>query len=166
MNLSLYDIAAEYREACEKLADLDLDAQTIADTLDGMSGDLEVKTANVVGFARNLEALAGAIKTEEERMAARRKAVERRIENLRAYTLACMQFAGVQKIEGPRFKVSVRDNPAAVEVFDAAQIPSDFMRTPEPPPAAPDKAAIKAELKAGRDVPGCRLTQSKRLVVE
>jgi hypothetical protein len=164
--LNLFDIAAEYRQACEVLADLDMDAQTVADTLEGMSGDLEVKAANVVGFTRNLEALSVAIKAEEERLSGRRKAIERRVAALQAYTLNCLQLAGIQKLEGPRFKITVRDNPPAVDVFDAAQIPVEFMRQPEPPPPTPDKTAIKAALKAGKDVPGAKLTQGKRLAVD
>lgn len=35
---ALYLIAAEYRNAAEQLANLDLDPQTVADTLEGMSG--------------------------------------------------------------------------------------------------------------------------------
>lgn len=166
MNTSLFDIAAEYRQACEVLADLDMDPQTVADTLESLSGELEVKAANVVGFTRNLESLADAIKAEEARMAGRRKALENRAASLRAYVLACMQSAGVQKIEGPRFKIAIRSNPEAVDVFDAAQIPAAFMRQPEPPPPSPDKTAIKAALKAGTDVPGARLTQGQRLAVD
>jgi hypothetical protein len=163
--MNLYDIASEYKAACEVLADLDLDPQTVTDTLEGMSGELEVKAANVVGFTRNLEALAVAIKAEEERLSSRRKAVEKRAASLSAYVLSCMQVAGVQKIEGPRFRIAVRDNPPAVDVFDAAQVPAEFMRKPEPPPPAVDKAAVKDALKAGKDVPGCRMTQGKRLEV-
>jgi hypothetical protein len=48
-------------------------------------------------------------------------------------------------------------------VFDAAQVPAEFMKQPEPPPAAPDKTAIKAALKAGTDVPGARLVRGQRL---
>ena len=84
---SLYDIAAEYRQTADKLADLDLDEQTIADTLEGMSGALEVKAQNVVMFARNLEATATAIKEAETAMAARRKAIENRAAGLRRYAL-------------------------------------------------------------------------------
>lgn len=166
MNHSLFDIAAEYRQACEALADLDLDPQTVADTLEGMGGDLEVKAANVISFTRNLESLSAAIRVEEERLANRRKQIDKRVASLQAYTLTCMQVAGVQKIQGPRFKISVRDNPQAVDVFDAAQVPAEFMRQPEPPPPSPDKVAIKAALKAGRDVPGARLTQAQRLAVD
>ena len=162
---TLYNIAAEYRQAADKLADLDLDEQTIADTLEGMSGALEVKAQNVVMFARNLEATATAIKEAETAMAARRKAIENRAAGLRRYALSAMQVAGVQSIECPYFKLSVRKNPPAVEVFDAAQIPAQFMRTPEPPPPAPDKKAITEAIKAGQEVPGARLVSGERLEV-
>lgn len=162
---SLYDIAAEYRQTADKLADLDLDEQTIADTLEGMSGALELKAQNVVMFARNLEATATAIKEAETAMASRRKAIEHRAAGLRRYALSAMQVAGVQSIECPYFKLSVRKNPPAVEVFDAAQIPAQFMRTPEPPPPAPDKKAITEAIKAGQEVPGARLVSGERLEV-
>ena len=162
---TLYDIAAEYRQTADKLADLDLDEQTIADTLEGMSGALELKAQNVVMFARNLEATATAIKEAETNMASRRKALEHRAAGLRRYALSAMQVAGVQSIECPYFKLSVRKNPTAVEVFDAAQIPAQFMRTPEPPPPAPDKKAITEAIKAGQEVPGARLVSGERLEV-
>jgi len=162
----LYILADEYREAAAKLADLDLDEQTIADTLESLSGDLEVKAANVAMFARNLEATAAQIKEAEGQMAARRKSLESRVDGLRRYLLASLQSAGITKVEGPMLRIAVRDNPPAVDVFDAAQVPAAFMRQAEPPPPAPDKAAIKAALQQGTDVPGCRIVQGKRLEVK
>ncbi|MCO4093097.1 MAG: hypothetical protein HEQ34_14290, partial [Sphingorhabdus sp.] len=35
-----------------------------------------------------------------------------------------------------------------------------------PPPAAPDKVAIKAAIKAGQEVPGVKLTRSQRLSLD
>lgn len=163
---ALYVLAEEFRTAADKLADLDLDDQTIADTLEGMSGELELKAQNVAMFARNLEATAAAIKEAEASMAARRKAIETRADGLRRYLLTSMQVAGIQKIECPFFKLTVRDNPAAVEIFEPGLVPSDFMRQPEPPPPAPDKAAIKAALQSGADVPGARLTRGVRLEIK
>ena len=58
---SLFAIATEYRSAALKLADLDMDAQTIADTLEGMSGELEVKAQNVAHMVRSIEADAAAV---------------------------------------------------------------------------------------------------------
>ena len=162
---SLYELAAGFASQSDALTNLDLDAQTIEDTLESLTGPLEEKAQNVAYVERNMAALAAQIKEAEGQMAARRKALESRAARLRDYMLACLILAGVKKIEGPRLRLAVKDNPPAVDVFDAAQIPAAFMRQPEPPPPAPDKVAIKAALARGDDVPGCRLTRGQRLEV-
>jgi hypothetical protein len=164
--LTLYEIAAEYRSDLEKLADLDLDEKTFEDTLAGMGGELEVKAQSVACFIRNLESTAQQIKDAEAAMAARRKALENRAAQVKDYLHASMIVAGVHKIECPLFRLSVRDNPPAVEVYEPSLIPAEFKRQPEPPPPAVDKTAIKEALKAGREVPGCRLTVGQRLDIK
>jgi hypothetical protein len=163
--ITLYEIAQQHRADMEKLAELELDDQTLTDTLDSMGGELQVKAQSVACFIRNLEATAASIKEAEAAMAARRKAMENRAARVKDYLHASMLVAGVEKIECPLFKVSVRNNPAAVEVFQPELIPASFMRQPEPPPAAPDKKAIAEAMKAGQDVPGCRLTHGTRLEI-
>ena len=163
---ALYVIAAEYRQAVERLADLGLDDQTVADTLEAMAGDLEVKAVNVAKFARGLEATAAAIKQAEADMAERRRGIEKRAESLRDYILRAMEGTGVLKIECPEFALSVKKKPPSVDVFDAAQIPDVYMRQPEPPPPAPDKILIKRALGDGLDVPGARLVQGTRLDIK
>jgi hypothetical protein len=162
---ALYEIAAVYRADAAKLADLDLDEQTLADTLEGLGGELEVKAQNVVMFARNLESTAAAIKEAEAQMAARRKAIENRAAGLRKYVQTSMQIAGVQKIECPYFKLAIQNNPPSVDIYEAALIPAEFMVQAPPPPPALDKKAVAAAIKAGREVPGVRLTQGQRLAI-
>ena len=163
---ALYVLAQDYRAAAEKLADLDLDEQTIADTLEGLSGDLEVKAVNTAMVARNMQGLAAQIKEAEQAMAARRKALESRAERLTAYLLANMQHAGISKIESPHFCLSIKNNPAAVDINEPGLIPAEFMRQPEPPPPSPDKTAIKEAIKAGKEVPGAHLAQGVRLEIK
>jgi hypothetical protein len=165
-NITLYELAHDYRAAADKLADLELDDQTITDTLESLSGDLEVKATNTAMFIRNIEASAAAIKEAESHMAARRKALENRAARIKDYLLANMMVAGVQKIECPYFKLAVRENPPAVEVYEPGLIPAEFMRQPEPPPPAVDKTAIKEALKAGQEVPGCKLSRGVRLEIK
>lgn len=162
---ALYVLAQDYRAAAEKLADLELDEQTIADTLEGLSGDLEVKAVNTAMVARNMQGLAAQIKEAEQAMAARRKALEGRAERLTAYLLSNMQHAGISKIESPHFCLSIKNNPAAVVINEPGLIPAEFMRQPEPPPPAPDKTAIKEAIKAGKEVPGAHLAQGVRLEI-
>jgi hypothetical protein len=163
--MNLYEIAVQYREDAHRLADLDLPAEVVTDTLDAMAGELEVKAQNVVMYARNLEATAAAIKEAEEQMAKRRKAIENRAKHLLEYVQGCMETAGVQKIECPYFRLSIARKPQAVDVFEPGLLPAEYMRQPETPPPAPDKAAIAQALKEGKDVPGARLLQGTRLAI-
>lgn len=160
---SLYTIAHEYRQACDVLADMDLDEQTLSDTLESLSGDLEAKALNVAAFLRGLEATAASIKEAEASMKKRRESMERRADSLREYLLGAMQHTGIRKISSPHFDLAIRAKPASVEIEDAAQIPADLLRVPEPKPAEPDKKAVAAAIKAGRDVPGARLVGGERL---
>lgn len=165
-DLALYQLADLYLQDLQKLADLDLDEQTVADTLEGLSGELEVKATNVAAFARNLEASAEAIKAAEDQMAKRRKAIERRAESLKAYLKANMERTGILKIESPQFALAIKKNPPAVHVEAPELVPAKFMKTPPPPPPVLDKKAVADALKAGEDVPGCRLEQGTRLEIK
>jgi hypothetical protein len=165
-NLSLYTIAAEFRSMVNALTDCQDDAQAIADTIEAESYPLEVKAQNVAYAIRNLEASAAAIKDAEAQMAERRKRIEKRAEQIREYLKTCMEVAGVSKIECPHFALSIAKNPASVDIFEPALIPSEFMRLPEPPPPAPDKARIKDALKDGQDVPGAMLAYGTRLAIK
>ena len=163
--LTLYVLAEEYRLASEKLSNLDLDEQTITDTLDGLSFELETKAQNTVMYARDLQATAAAIKEAEEQMAKRRRAMENRAKHLLEYVQGCMETAEVQRIECPHFRIAIQAKPPSVDVYEPGLLPVEYMRTPEPPPPAPDKTAIAAAIKAGKEVPGARLVQGTRLAI-
>ncbi len=165
-SLALYVLADDYLQAAERLSDLDLDEQTIADTLEGLAGALEVKATNVACFIRNLEAAADAIKQAEAHMVARRKAMENRAARIKEYLLSNMERTGISKIECPQFKIAIRENPPSVVIDMLTAIPEDYMRTPEPPPAAPDKALIAKAIKDGFTVPGAHLTRTKSLSIK
>ena len=162
---ALFILANEYRAAAAKLADLDLDEQTIADTLEGLSGELEVKAQNVAYFIRNLEATVDAITAFEVQQKERRKAYERRAEGLRRYLQSCMEGAGITKIEGPGVVLSFRKS-SAVVIDEPGLVPAEFMRQPETPPPAPDKKAIADAIKAGLEVPGAHVESRQNLQIK
>lgn len=164
-NLNLYQIASQYRGDLDKLAEMDLPDDVIADTLEGLGGELEVKAQNVVAFARHLEKLAESIKEAEAGMAARRKAIENRADRVKAYVLETMLTNNIQKIECPWFVLSIAKNPAAVVIEDERQVPQAYFTSPPPPPPQIDKKLIAQALKDGFDVPGAKLRQGVRLAI-
>lgn len=163
MNTSLYVLADEYLIAADRLADLDLDDQTIADTLEGLAGALEVKATNVACFVRNLESAAEQIKKAEVAMNLRRKAIENRAERVKAYLKAQMERTGVLKIDSAYLSIAIKKNPPAVCIDAESQIPAEFMRVVPPPAPVPDKKALAEAIKAGKEVPGAHMESGTRL---
>lgn len=164
--LTLFEIAQEYRNITDVLMDSGVDEQTLADTLEGEAWPLELKAQNYAFVVRNLEATAAAIKEAEASMKKRRELLEKRAAYLKERLKTGMEIAGVSKIECPHFALSIKNNPAGVDVFEERLIPAEFMRQPEPPPPAPDKKAIAEALKAGKEVPGAMLTRGTRLEIK
>ena len=162
---ALFVLASEYRALGDQLADLDLDEQTIADTLEGAAGELEVKAEAVACFAAGMDAMAAAIKTREGELKARRESVEKRAASLRDYLSRTLQACGIEKIERPGAVISFRKS-SAVVIDEPSLIPAEYMRQPEQPPPSPDKKAIGDALKAGVDVPGTRIEHRKNLTIK
>lgn len=163
---SLYELSNEYKSAQVKLLESDFDEQTIADTLEGLSGDLEVKAINVAMFIRNVESTAEAIKQAEKEMAERRKALEKKADSIRQYLKDNMQRCGITKIESPYFALTLKKNPPAVIIDNAGMIPANLYVYPEAPEPFPDKKAIAEKLKAGESVEGAHLEQAERLDIK
>lgn len=164
-SITLYEISQTYREALDVLTDpeLDLPNEVIADTLEGLQGNLEDKAIAVAQFFKNLEATAVAIKEAEQRMSQRRKAIENRVAAIKDYLKINMESCGISKIESPWFALSIAKNPAAVDILDEDSLPDDFVEIVTMRKV--NKTAIKQAIESGADVPGAVLTRGTRLVI-
>lgn len=166
-SIALYNLTGQYLELANRLADLDLDAATVADTIEasGLTDDIAQKATGIEMVARGLEMHTAAVDAEILRLTALKTSRCKKAAALRDYLLKNMQAASITKLESPLFKISLQNNPPAVEIYEPGLIPAEFMKTPPAPPPSPDKTAIKAALKAGIEVQGARMTQGQRLVV-
>ena len=169
--LTLYAMTEEYVEAARQLAAMaeagEIDAQALADTLDGIRGALEVKAVNVAAYSKHLDAQAGVVDREMERLRAYRVMLERQADALRDYLYDQMVRAGITKIEAvagaPPFRLAIRKNPPRVVVDDEAAIPWELKR--EITRVEIDKTAIKDAIKGGVSVPGAHIEQSERVEI-
>jgi hypothetical protein len=163
-----------------ELASLDnfIDAETgeiNIEAYDSANLVLAEKQRAVTAYTRNLQvrkASLQAMKLEYlkglEPVDAELKRIERQEEFFTSYLLQNMQKSGITKIDAidGSFSAQVKENPPSVHIDDLAAIPSEFMRIKPPPPAEPDKNAIKEAIKAGKDVAGCHLESSLKLVIK
>lgn len=164
---ALYNISSEYLKLSERLADDGFDLTTIEDTIEasGIVDDFKDKAQALEFVARGALAHHGAIDDEIARLTALKARRDAVAAGVRKYLLDNMLRTGITKIDCPLFSISIQNNPPAVEVFDPLSLPREYIRTPEPKPA-PDKAAIKAALQSGVEVPGCKLSNSVRLSIK
>ena len=166
MNITLYELAAEFRQTAEQLADMDLPPEVVQDTLESLQFPVEQKAAHVAAFVRNLESTAEQIRQAEKAMSDRRRSLENRASHIKQYLLDNMMSCGISKIDHPLFRISIRKNPASVVVFDERLVPADYLRDQPPPPPAIDKRLIGQAIKDGHDVPGARLECGQRLEIK
>lgn len=164
--VALYEIASQYLDDVAKLAELDLPPETIADTLDGMSGALEVKATNVAMFVRSLDVTVAAMKEAEAKMKARREAVEKRQEQITEYLKSNMERCGITKIDGPMLHLAIRTNPPALTIDDPSQVPDEYWIQPAIPDKVIATATLKGVLMGGEEVPGARITRGTRLEIK
>ena len=90
--------------------------------------------------------------------------LEKRSEWLKDYTRHCMETLGTNKVKHPWFNLSIQKNPPSVTVYDEAALPFEYVA--EVTTTKVDKAAIKAALLEGAQIPGAKLSNGTRLVIK
>ena len=128
----------------------DLDEDTLADTLEGITALPDLLSA-VLRSSLLDEALARGLQGRLADMKERLERLEERSRKKRALVCVSMGQAGMSKLAAEDFSASLRLGPARLEVGDEAKIPQDFL-VPQPPRV--DRASLLAALKRGETVAG------------
>ena len=110
--------------------------------LDAIHMEREEKIENICLWIKNLRAEASAIKAEEKALADRRKAKEKKADNIEDYVALNLDGA---KFETPRVKIMWRKS-ESVEILDESKIPDEFLDISTV--RNPIKAEIKKYLKS------------------
>lgn len=135
------------------------------DALDALIMERDAKIENIACYIKNLTADAKMIKDEENALAERRKAAEKKAERLREYLTAVL--AG-QKFQSAKCAVSFRRT-QKVEIYEgftawaAASGNDDLLRYPAP---EVNKVAVKALLAEGAEIPCARLTETTSMTIK
>lgn len=112
------------------------------------------KIKNVALWVKNLNASVTALKAERDAFDERMKSAQKKADGLKKYLADALQG---QKFSTDECVVSFRRS-AAVAVLDEAVLPAEYIA--EKITKTPDKAAIKAAIKSGIDVPGAALVDN------
>jgi hypothetical protein len=118
-------------------------------------------------FILNTKATVDMIDAHIAKMQAKKRALVNNAERAKESLKQVMAATGVLSIKSDDGTFSAVLSPGrdeSVEVFDAAQLPADYMRE-VPAKLEPDKVLIRAALKDNFDVPGAKLVKRDRLTL-
>lgn len=161
---ALYELTAEFKAVADRLEEMELDAVTIRDTLDGYSTDFDNKVVAIASLIRNIEATATAIKEAEDQMATRRKALDNRAAWLREYVISNMKAINKEAVVCPLFAIKIKTNVPSVFIAEDCDLPTRFIS--QKIVVSPDKKALKAALESGEVVEGVSLVRSNSLSIK
>jgi hypothetical protein len=121
------------------------------------------KVDSFAQFLVHLENQADFASDEIKRLTARKRRLELHHERLSNYALRIMDERGWLELNGETADIRIKRNPPAVNILDADAIPAEFKTIRQE--VTLDKNGIKARIKAGKEVPGAELTQTRKVVI-
>lgn len=160
--MTLFEMSAAARELLALLEAGEIDEQTVLDTIESIGAN--EKLESYVYVQKNLEAEIDAFKAEIERMTARKKSLEAQVERLKNAQISFMQASGQKSANAGTFKLTMREN-KSVEITDEAAIPAEYI-TVIPSSTRPDKKAMLAALKEGKEISGASLKTGWSVIVK
>lgn len=167
--MKLYEIAQEYRSFLEAVENGEVPDECIADTLEAITGEIEIKADNIACLLKDIEGDILKIKAEENNLAERRKQLEKSADRIKQYLSDTLQHLEINKVETARNKITFRKS-EAVEVADEFSFiewcqknDKDDLLTYKAPSV--NKTAIKKAINGGDEIPGAVIVNKQNIQI-
>jgi len=151
--------AIHYRSLRDRIRaqDPQIDEETLADTVEGLTDLHEIVTA-IIRSALADEALATGLKSRMADMQERLDRLQDRASKRRQIAKDVMVELDLKKITAPDFTVSIRPGMPSLLVLDESAVPSIYWQ-----PVAPrlNRQELLSELKEGADIKGVTLSNTE-----
>lgn len=151
----LHELTGQYLS----ISDEDLPPEAIADTLEAIEGEIQLKGENIGLLVQNWQSDIDALKEYKKQLDYKIQCKQNRIDNIKEYLRGNMEASGIKKIECPLFNITCGKGRAVVSIDDEDSIPDEYMTVTTN--IKPDKKKLLDALKGGEVIEGVSLTESK-----
>ena len=159
----MYELTSDYMAVLDMANNPDIPPEVIADTLEGISGEIELKAESSAIVIKELESEMLKLKTEEIRLSGKRKAIENNIAVIKDRLYNAMKLTGKEKFKTALFNFNIQKNPVKLVIDDESLIPKKYYVKQEP---KLDAAKLKEDLKAGAVRKYAHLEQGESLRIK
>jgi hypothetical protein len=160
--MNLYQITQEAQYLAALLETEELTPELEAELLINQE-QLQTKGINYAKVIANYQSESDAIDAEIKRLKAMKESRDKKVTWLTESLKKAMLVSGIEKIESPLFKISLRRS-EAVEVEIPEALPVDWQVKKVTITA--DKVAIKKAIKEGYSITGARLVENFNLQIK
>ena len=160
--MNLYQLTQEAQYLAVLLETEELTAE-LEEALIINQDQLQAKAVNYAKVIANYQAESDAIDAEIKRLKAMKESRDKKVEWLKESVKKAMLVSGIEKVESPLFKLSLRRS-EAVEVDVVEALPNAFQNVKNVVTA--DKVAIKEAIKRGENVMGARIIENFNLQIK
>ena len=140
----------------------DLDKENYSEIMLFLRDELKNKSSSLLQYIQNLQVLNKSAKEEADRLQKLIKTRSNKIERLKSYLVTTLQVLETKKIETDLGSYGLRRS-SAVDVYNMAALPDEFIRVTEERKA--DKEKIKEYIKANGELKGARIVDNYSLQI-
>ena len=156
--MTLYSLNIQMQTILEMAEDDELDPQLIADTLEGLEGEVEDKLDSYGIVMNELYMDIEKITVEIKRLTDAKRRISNNIDRMKEAVKASMDLMGKKKVQGNHFTWAIQKNggkaPLIIdEDMPAISLPEEYQLWD----VKPNKEVIRQDLEAGKELPYARL---------
>ena len=173
--MKLYELTTEVRSLLSQLdgsgeallPEAILSEDEIKARLDLFEGQFDFKAEQIAKMILELSAGITAYNDEVDRLNKHIVTLTNSKNSLLSYLKLNMEDVGKLKIKGDLVTITIRLNPASLEILDESQIPEQWWRIPPVPEKVVNKKAIIDNFRAtGEIVPGTKVVNATRVEIK
>ena len=153
--MQLYELTEIYLN----LKDMDIEEEDLNSALENIDDEIETKADNIAKVLRDFDGDIEALKSEEERLAKKRKAIENRQKQLKEYLQNAMLVLDKRKFKTDLFSFNIQKNAPSLKILDESKIPEDYYKIEK----KLNKNDLKEAVKNGLFEDAAELVQTESL---
>ncbi|MCU6720799.1 siphovirus Gp157 family protein [Porcipelethomonas ammoniilytica] len=157
---TMYELTDNFMAVLEMASDPEIPPEAIADTLEGIEGEIELKAQSYAIIIKELEGEAVKLKTEETRLLSKRKSLENNIKRIKDNLFNAMKITGKEKFKTDLFSFGIQKSPAKLVIDDSSLIPEKYYVEQAP---KLDEQRLKSDLKSGIECEYAHLEQGEHV---
>ena len=156
--MTLYELNVQMQEILDMAESGEFDEELIANTLEGVEGEIEIKLDSYGVIIIELQADIEKIDQEIKRLTTKKKTIANSINYLKNMVMQTMGTLNTRKVKGDKFTWTIAKNggkaPLIIdESMPAICLPEEYQIWD----VKPNKEVIRQDLEAGKELPYARL---------